>query len=93
VPILKTIEENEKVTATALNNLNTRIIEIDDKIPSEASPSNKLADKEYVNSSIATSTATFRGVYNSVEELRNAETDADLNDYAYVKLTDAVGNT
>jgi hypothetical protein len=52
-----------------------------------------LADKEYVNSSIATSTATFRGVYNSVEELEEAETDADLNDYAYVKLTDAVGNT
>lgn len=32
-------------------------------IPNEASSSNKLADKAFVNSSIATNTATFRGTY------------------------------
>lgn len=91
--LYKNLIEDEKVTSAALNDLNTRVIEINNKIPSEASSSNQLADKDYVNSSIATSTATFRGVYNSVEELEEAETDADLNDYAYVKLTDATGNT
>lgn len=38
-------------------------------IPSQASSSNKLADKAFVNSSIATATATFRGSYNVVSDL------------------------
>ena len=42
---------------------------INAKIPSEASSSNKLADKAFVNSSIATNTATFRGSYNLVSDL------------------------
>lgn len=42
---------------------------ITDLIPSQASSENKLADKEFVNSSIATATATFRGTYNLVSDL------------------------
>ena len=38
-------------------------------IPSQASSSNQLADKAFVNSSIATATATFRGTYNVVSDL------------------------
>jgi hypothetical protein len=38
-------------------------------IPSEASSSNQLADKAFVNSSIATAAATFRGTYNVVTDL------------------------
>lgn len=38
-------------------------------IPSQASTSNQLADKAFVNSSIATATATFRGTYNLVSDL------------------------
>ena len=38
-------------------------------IPSQASSSNKLADKAFVNSSIAPATATFRGTYNLVSDL------------------------
>lgn len=38
-------------------------------IPSQASSSNQLADKAFVNSSIATATATFRGTYNLVTDL------------------------
>jgi hypothetical protein len=34
---------------------------ITEKIPEQASSSNQLADKEFVNSSISTATATFRG--------------------------------
>ena len=38
-------------------------------IPSQASAQNQLADKAFVNSSIATATATFRGTYNLVSGL------------------------
>ena len=36
--------------------------EINGKIPPAASPQNQLADKQFVNSSIATATATFREI-------------------------------
>lgn len=42
---------------------------IEAKIPAQASAQNQLADKEFVNSSIATNTATFRGTYNLVTDL------------------------
>ena len=38
-------------------------------IPSAASALNQLADKAFVNSSIATNTATFRGTFNLVSDL------------------------
>lgn len=46
-----------------------RVQAIEDKIPAQASPQNQLADKEFVNSSVATATATFRGTYNLVSDL------------------------
>lgn len=49
-----------------------------------------LATVEFVNSSIATNTATFRGTYNSVNEL--PKTGVDINDYAFVINTDENGN-
>lgn len=70
-------------------------------IPSAASALNQLADKSFVNSSIATSTATFRGTYNVVadlgltidathqqiaEALGAAISTADNNDYCYVQV-------
>lgn len=60
-------------------------------IPAQASPQNQLADKSFVNSSIATSTAEFRGTYPSLAALEDVE--ADANDYAYVVGQDAAGNT
>ncbi len=42
---------------------------IEQKIPAQASSSNQLADKNFVNSSIATATATYRGSYNLVSDL------------------------
>jgi len=38
-------------------------------IPSQVTSTNILADKDFVNSSISTATATFRGSYNSVTDL------------------------
>ena len=45
----------------------------------------------FVNSSIETATATFRGTYTTIETL-NAAT-GDKNDYAFYNHTDAAGNT
>lgn len=70
-------------------------------IPEQASSSNKLADKDFVNSSIATATATYRGSYNLVADLSltisathaqiatalaTAIQTADNNDYCYVQI-------
>lgn len=61
-------------------------------IPAQASITNKLADKEFVNSSIATNTATFKGTVSSVAGLSGV-TGMDENDYAFVVSTDSAGNT
>lgn len=64
---------------------------IEAKIPSAASSSNQLADKAFVNSSISTNTATFKGTFNSLAELQ-AVTGATNNDYGFVIEYDQQGN-
>lgn len=74
---------------------------IEEVIPEQASSSNKLADKNFVNSSVATATATYRGAYNLVTDLHlsvsathaqiatalaTAIQTADNNDYCYVQI-------
>ena len=71
--------------------LDTRVASIEDKIPAQATAENKLADKEFVNSSIATATATFRGTFDALEALK--ATTADKNDYAFWVHKDEDGNT
>lgn len=56
-------------------------------IPNAATQANQLADKAFVNSSIATSTATFRGTFNSLAELEAYSGEKDDNDYAFVAET------
>ncbi len=63
----------------------------DDLIPTQASSTNKLTTENFVNSTVATSTATFRGTYNSLAELE--QVTADENDYGFVVGTDSAGNT
>ena len=63
----------------------------DDLIPTQASSSNKLATEGFVNSTVATSTATFRGTYDSLVELE--QVSADENDYGFVVDVDSDGNT
>ena len=77
---------------------------IEAKIPADASAQNKLASEQYVNSSVATNTATFKGAYNLVSDLSlttaatreqiavalaGAITQADNNDYAFVQIPTA----
>ena len=85
-------------TAISTHNTNTtahsnQFNAITEKIPAEASSSNKLADKAFVNSSIATNTANFIGTFNSVAELEAYSGTVTNNDYAFVVVTDSAGNT
>ena len=69
----------------------TDIAGINAKIPVAASAQNQLADKNFVNSSIQTATADFKGTFNSLAELQ--QVSANANDYGHVVSKDAEGNT
>jgi hypothetical protein len=71
---------------TNLNSINT----INSKIPSQASPTNQLADKEFVNSSIANDAAAFQGTFESVNDLPT--TNVKKNDYAFIVTVVSGGN-
>lgn len=71
----------------------TDISGIDSKIPSQATAENQLADKNFVNSSIATNTAYFIGTFQSVEDLEAYSGTLTNNDYAFVETVDSAGNT
>lgn len=79
--------------ASSLSGLNSRVTTIESEIPAQASSSNQLADKNFVNSSIATNTANFIGTFSSVAELEAYSGAKDDNDYAFVISTDSAGNT
>jgi hypothetical protein len=73
-------------------NQNTRdIAAINSLIPTQTSTTNQLADKAFVNSSIATATAAFKGTFDTLAEL--TAVTADNNDYGFVVGTDTAGNT
>ena len=71
---------------TNLNSINT----INSKIPSQASSTNQLADKEFVNSSIANDAATFQGTFETVNDLPT--TNVKKNDYAFIVSVTSEGN-
>ena len=74
---------------------------IEEKIPAAASDENQLADKQFVNSSIQTATAEFKGTFNLVTDLHltvsathlqiaaalpNVVASANNNDYAFIQI-------
>lgn len=79
----KVFVSNNYATKAAVNTIQALI-------PTTASADNQLADKDFVNSSIATATAEFRGSFTSLDELK--ATSGNLNDYAFYLHTDSVGN-
>lgn len=85
------LSENVKIAINTGVDAAQAVVTIESFIPAQASEENKLADKDFVNSSISTATATFKGTYNSVAELE--QVTADANDYAFVISTDSAGNT
>lgn len=93
------IPANPKYTDTVYDDtdIKNRTAEIESKIPTQASSGNQLADKDFVNSSIATQTAAYISdngqPFASVTALK-AYTGVVTNlDYAYVTGKDSDGNT
>ena len=87
---------NSGATSTNIAQITTNendILTINGLIPTQASSSNQLADKNFVNSSIATNTANFIGTFNSVADLEAYSGTLTNNDYAFVVGTDSAGNT
>lgn len=71
-----------------------RIVAIENVVPEEATSTNKLTDKEYVDNSISTSSATFLGTSSPglTEQQFLAWLDtltADSNDYVYWDTVDS----
>ena len=92
-------EENARKDADSA--IGSRIDTVESKIPAAASAQNQLADKDFVNSSIETASATFRGTYNLVTDLvlpvgatheqvasalASKIATADKNDYTFVQI-------
>lgn len=86
-------ESADQTLTNQYNSLNTAVSNIQAVIPNDASSSNQLADKSFVNSSIASSTANFIGTFNSVAEMEAYSGTLTNNDYAFVETTDTAGNT
>jgi len=91
-------EDAERAIATSIERF---IAAINAIIPSTASPQNQLADKAFVNSSVQTNTAVFKGTYNLVADLSlttsateqqiatalaSVISSADNNDYCFVQI-------
>ena len=93
--------ENDYATKSYVSDikdgLDEDIDDIEAVIPSQASSSNKLADKNFVNSSIATETAHYisnsGNPFTSVSALEAYAGAVTNNDYAFVTGTDSYGNT
>jgi hypothetical protein len=73
-------QSNIAQISTNQTNINT----INSKIPAQASSSNQLADREFVNSSISTNTANFIGTFASISDLESYTGTVTNNDYAFV---------
>ena len=91
----------EGTLQTNLNTLGGRVTNIESKIPVAATDQNQLADKAFVNSSIQTATAEYKGSYNEVSDLNltvsatrseiavalsGVISGANNNDYAFVQI-------
>lgn len=73
-----------------VSQIKSNISDINAVIPNQASAQNQLADKDFVNSTVATNTAYFRGTYDSVAALEAYSGPLTNNDYAFVVQYDTV---
>ena len=83
----------------------SKVDTIDGMIPTQASSENQLADKDFVNSSVSTNTADFKGTYTMVTDLSDSVSNLNAaiatagystpnnNDYCFIITTDNAGNT
>ena len=82
------LNTTNKTIVGAINELQSGQTAIDDVIPAQASLSNQLADKNFVNSSVATNTANFLGTFETLGDLSTYidthTATVTNNDYAFV---------
>ena len=87
-------KEEYNAIINELNNFVLKLNElskINNLIPDTTTADNKLADKNFVNSSISTATAEFHGTVEDLDSLNSLA--ANINDYAFYKHKDESGNT
>lgn len=82
-----------KADQSDLDALEDDVTAIEGKIPTQATAQNQLADKAFVNSTVGTNTAIFRGTFNSLAELQAYAGEKTNNDYAFVIIYDEVVTT
>lgn len=88
---------NEITRATGVeDDINSKVSGIQELIPNTASKDNQLADKAFVNSSVSSVTATFRGNFATKAALDTWQTEnpgvAKQNDYAIVEQDETHSN-
>ena len=75
----------------AESGLDARMSNVEGKIPNQASTTNQLADKEYVDNAVSTVAASFRGTVESIYALQSLH--GDINDYAFLIVADQTTGT
>lgn len=90
---IQTNADNISLVDTKATRADTEATRIGGLIPQDATTSNQLADKAFVNSTVGTNTANFIGTFNSLAELEAYSGTVTNNDYAFVIDTDSAGNT
>jgi len=81
-----------EAVAEAISSVQASVSDIEALIPNQATSQNQLADKDFVNSSIATNTANFLGTYTSLADIEAIQNPTN-NDYVFLQTTDQAGNT
>ena len=84
-----TIHESLQRTANLFEGYQGEIDDINDLIPNQATTQNQLADKAFVNSTVATNAANFRGNWSNWEEV---PTDASYYPKDYVGSSTPTNN-
>lgn len=85
------LQGNINTISGNVSTLQGKVSTIESEIPSQASSSNQLADKNFVNSSISTNTANFLGTYTSMADIEAIQNPTN-NDYVFLQTTDSAGN-
>lgn len=79
---VKTSDVDNTLSTMSENPVQNKVIAA--LVPSQASSENQLADKNFVNSSIASNTANFIGTFENVSALNSYSGTITNNDYAFV---------
>ena len=95
ITLQNNINAESQTRSSADSALSSRITDIEEIIPNQATPSNQLADKAFVNSTIQTNTANFRGNWatwadvpttaNSYPQDYEGDKTPTVNDYLVVE--------